>query len=130
MTEKKQDFWRSHSAAFLENAFSHTRQGRLEHPDGYGVRTGNCGDTVEIFLDITEQRIDSVSYQLNGCIHTNACVNALIGMVEGKCLEEAWEIAPEAVISHLETLPKDHYHCAELAVGALYQALADHRNRR
>ncbi|MCP4673404.1 MAG: iron-sulfur cluster assembly scaffold protein, partial [Desulfobacula sp.] len=37
----------------------------------------------------------------------------------------AWKISPEKVNKFLETLPEDHFHCAELAVGALYLALAD-----
>jgi nitrogen fixation NifU-like protein len=34
------------------------------------------------------------------------------------------------VIEFLETLPKGHHHCAELAVGALYRALADARGKQ
>jgi nitrogen fixation NifU-like protein len=47
-------------------------------------------------------------------------------LVEGKTIGEAWEIAPEAVADYLETLPEDHFHCAELAVGALYMALSNY----
>ncbi len=43
----------------------------------------------------------------------------------GKTIEAAWEITPEEVIRFLETLPEDHFHCAELAVGAFYLALTD-----
>jgi nitrogen fixation protein NifU and related proteins len=44
---------------------------------------------------------------------------------EGKTREEAWEITPETVAEYHKTLPPDHAHCAELAVGALYLALSD-----
>jgi nitrogen fixation NifU-like protein len=47
-------------------------------------------------------------------------------MAEKKNVDEAWAITPEMVIEYLETLPESHRHCAELAVGALYQALADY----
>jgi nitrogen fixation NifU-like protein len=33
-------------------AFRHDRREAIEHPDGYGKRTGDCGDTVEMFLTI------------------------------------------------------------------------------
>jgi nitrogen fixation NifU-like protein len=75
-------------------------------------------------------RIDSVTYRLEGCIHTNACANALAELVEGKSVEEAWRIDPDAVADFLETLPEDHFHCAELAVGAFYLALADSQRPR
>jgi nitrogen fixation NifU-like protein len=31
------------------------------------------------------------------------------------------------VADYLQTLPADHFHCAELAVGAFYKALADYQ---
>jgi nitrogen fixation NifU-like protein len=36
-----------------------------------------------------------------------------------------WNVCPADVIDYLEILPEDHHHCAELAVGTLYMALAD-----
>ena len=45
-------------------------------------------------------------------------------------MDEAWEITPETVANFLETLPADHYHCAELAVGTLYLALSDTRENQ
>lgn len=32
-------------------------------------------------------------------------------------------------LKYLETLPKNHKHCSELAVGALYKALADYNKK-
>jgi nitrogen fixation NifU-like protein len=34
------------------------------------------------------------------------------------------------VADYLEPLPEDHFHCAELAVGAFYLALADSQRPR
>jgi nitrogen fixation NifU-like protein len=113
-------------------AFGHDRRERVEHPDGYGRRTGECGDTVEMFLCIKNDRIQSVSINTNGCINTHACTNTVSHLAEGKTINEGWEISPDNVIDFLETLPKESYHCAELAVGAFYAALANyqelHRN--
>ena len=47
-------------------------------------------------------------------MNTAACANTIVNMVENKTIEQAWEITPEAVAGYLETLPKDHFHCAEL----------------
>lgn len=99
----------------------------INQPDGYGKKTGDCSDTIEIFLIVDRERIQSVSYRLDGCIHTNACANTVVETVTGRTVEEAWDVTPEDVAAYLETLPKDHFHCAELAVGALYLALADCR---
>jgi nitrogen fixation NifU-like protein len=80
---------------------------------------------VEFFLNTEKDRIRSVSYLTEGCLNTNACANTVAHLVEGRSIEAAWEITPEAVIAHLQTLPAESHHCAELAVGAFYKALAD-----
>ena len=127
MTGEKFDFWRDHSLHYLEMAFRYDRRERLQKPDGYGKRTGECGDTVEMFLGIKDSRIQSVSFDTNGCINTNACANTVSHLVEGRAIEEAWDITPEDVVEFLETLPKENYHCADLAVGAFYLALANYQ---
>jgi nitrogen fixation protein NifU and related proteins len=124
------DFWQDHSITFLEMAFRTDRRERLENPDGYGKKTGDCGDTVEFFIKVDGDRIGTLSYDINGCLNTNACCNAVISLIEGKSVDAAWEIAPEKVAGFLESLPDDHFHCAELVVGTLYLALADTRENR
>ena len=126
MAEKPFNFWQDHADHYLEMAFRTDRRGRLAHPDGYGRHTGECGDTIEIFLSIRTGRIESVLFELEGCLNTNACANTLARLAEGLTVAEAWEIRPEALIDHLQTLPADHFHCAQLAVGAFHRALADH----
>ena len=121
------DFWQDHSLTFLEMAFRTDRRERLEKADGYAKKTGDCGDTVEFFLNVENNIISSLAYDINGCLNTNACCNAVISMVEGNSLESAWEVNPEQVAELLQTLPEDHYHCAELVVGTLYLALSNAR---
>ena len=123
--EKHMDFFQDHSRTYLEMALSTDRQELMENPDGYGKRTGDCGDTVEIFLKVRKGRIQKVSYLVQGCINTNACCNTVANMAEGKSVKAAWGITPERVMDYLETLPSNHEHCAELAVGALYLALSN-----
>ena len=123
MGPKKFDFWQGHSLRYLEMAFRTDRREVISHPDAYGKRTGECGDTVEIYLTIRNSRIQSVSYETNGCMSTNACANTVAELIEGKHVESAWELTPEDVVKYLQTLPSENTHCAELAVGALYRAL-------
>lgn len=121
------DFWQDHSKQYLEMAFSVDRREVVTNPDGYGKKTGDCGDTVEFFLSVKNDIIESVSFKLDGCINTNAAANAVAHLVERKSVEEAWEVKPEDVADFLESLPEENFHCAELAVGALYLALANYR---
>jgi nitrogen fixation protein NifU and related proteins len=126
MEDKKElNFWQDHSATFLEMAFRTDKYERVEKPDGYGSKTGICGDTVEMFISGSNGHIQTVSIMTHGCLNTNACANTVAIMAEGKTIEEAWEITPETISDYLKTLPSDHAHCAELAVGAFYLALSD-----
>jgi len=119
------DFLKDHSLKYIEMALSTDHIEKVAHPDGYGTRTGDCKDTVEIFLTSKKNILESVSFWVQGCMNTVACCNALAKLCEGKSIEEAWCISPEQINDFLETLPWGHFHCAELAVGAMYLALAD-----
>lgn len=130
MTDKKFDFWQDHSIKYLEMALKTDRMEPLENPDGEGRHTGECGDTVAMFLKLRETNIAQAAFQVQGCMNTVASANAVAELIEGKPIEDAWELTPERVIDFLETLPKAHYHCAELAVGALYRALSDVRSKQ
>jgi nitrogen fixation NifU-like protein len=125
MDEKSFSFWQDHSLHYLEMAFRSDKREIPRNPDGYGKRTGECGDTVEMFLLVRNGRIRSVSFDTDGCLNTNACANTVAHLAEGKTLEKAWEINPDKVIDYLETLPPEQHHCAELSVGAFYLALSN-----
>jgi nitrogen fixation NifU-like protein len=125
--EEFEDVWQDHSLTFLEMAFRTDHRERLDKPDGYGKKSGDCGDTVEFFIKLDGDILSTVSYDINGCLNTNACCNAVVALAAGMTLDVAWEVVPERVAGFLESLPQDHFHCAELAVGAFYLALADTR---
>ena len=130
MSLEKFNFWRNHSDHFLKMAFGYDKRQRLENPDGYGKNTGECGDTVEMFLVIHGEQIQSVSFLTDGCINTNACCNTVALLAEGRFVGGAWGITPQNVIDYLETLMPENYHCAELAAGAFYLALSNYQENK
>ena len=115
----------NHSARFLEMALRSDKRGCTAKPDGHGKRTGQCGDTIEFFLTVQRDRLQSISFDADGCMNTVACANTVIHLAEGKTIAEAWEINAEDIITYLETLPLEENHCAELAIGAFYLALTN-----
>ncbi len=120
---KELDFWNDHSLEFLEMAMKRDCQERIENPDGYGKREGECGDIVEFFIMVKDNILQSISYDIQGCLNTHACANTIIKFAENKTMEQAWEIKYEDIIKYLKTLPEQEHHCAELSVGAFYLAL-------
>jgi nitrogen fixation NifU-like protein len=130
MDGETSEFCNSHSPQFLVMAHKRNEREIPEHPDGYGKRTGDCGDTVQIYLTITDHIITMVNFRADGCIHTHACCNTLVYLAERRSIEEAWKIIPENIVEFLATLPEDHLHCAELVTGALYLALSDYQGQQ
>jgi nitrogen fixation NifU-like protein len=128
MTKKPFNFWQDHSSSYLEMAFRTDRREKIDHPDGYGKHTGECGDTIEFFLVIDKETIRSVSFETDGCMNTNACANTVAVLAENRHISDAWKITPEDVATYLKTLPAGDAHCAELAVGAFYLALSNYQH--
>ena len=118
-----------HSEKYQEMVSRANRYGVLEKPDGYGKRTGDCNDTIEMFLSVRGNQIQMLTFIVDGCANTIACGNTVSMLVEGRSVNDAWQLSPQNVIDYLETLPPDHHHCAELAVGAFYKALANYNSQ-
>ena len=123
------DFWNDHSIEYLSMAYMWDRRKSLESPDGFGKKTGDCGDTITMYLEVKDSLVQQLCFELDGCINTNACCNVVAAMVENLPVADGWNITPAQVIEYLGTLPDDHHHCAELAVGTFYLALADYEKR-
>lgn len=100
--------------------------GLIMEPDAYASILGPCGDTMEIYLRLNGEGIVKAAFMTDGCGATVACGSMLTQMVEGKSLEEAAAITPEALIRALDGLPEEHVHCALLAVSTLRAAIAEH----
>jgi len=122
-----EDFWQEHALVFLEMAFRTDRQKRPAHPSGIGHNVGACRDSITMFVVVRDGAVHEIAYELDGCLHTNACANAVAEIAQGHELETVWKITPEMVADYLQTLPADHFHCAELTVGAFYKALTDYQ---
>ena len=64
MAIKNFDFFQDHSLQYLEMALESDRRALINKPDGYGKRTGDCGDTVEFYrTDGGRFTFDSVDHR-------------------------------------------------------------------
>jgi nitrogen fixation NifU-like protein len=80
--KKPFDYWQDHSETFLIMANRWDKKKIVDRPDGYGQKTGDCGDTVTVYLSIKDGVIFEINYELQGCTNTNACCNALAALAE------------------------------------------------
>lgn len=104
--------------------------GSFTEADGQGSAVGSCGDSLNVFLKINEERIEGIRQTPNGCVYTVACGSAMSVLAKGRLIEAALKIEPQDVEAVLGGLPDDHRHCARLAVNTLGEAIADYYHRR
>ncbi len=97
--------------------------GPLEHPDGYASIKGPCGDTMEIFLQITGDRVAKATFTTDGCGPSMVAGSMATQLAIGKTLEEARTITQEMILNALGGLPDESRHCALLAAETLAQAI-------
>ncbi len=112
---------------FLVHAMTPQNLGVLPEPACAAKARGACGDEIELYLRVEEGRITAVRFLPQGCLHTIACGSVLTGLVSGQTLDLAAGIRPEQVEEALGGLPREHRHCAVVAVAALKSAIRRHR---
>lgn len=100
--------------------------GSLPKPDGYAKITGPCGDTMEMFLKIKNNKIDDISYTTDGCTTSHAAGTAATVMAKGKAVKECIKINKSSILEHLGGMPADSEHCALLAANTFHKALREY----
>jgi nitrogen fixation NifU-like protein len=121
---------KTYSKVVISEYRNPTNFGVLEHPDAIGIIKGPCGDTMKLTLKIVNGKIQDARFWTDGCGATLACGNMLTKMIIGKTPHKALEISQEDLINILEGLPKEHSHCAKLAIITLYKALKGQVERK
>jgi nitrogen fixation NifU-like protein len=104
---------------FLERRYMKS----LENADHVTELTGNCGDTMKIFLKLENDIITDLSYQVLGCPGAIASAMAAVELTKGKRLKEARHLKDGDVFKVLENLPDQKQHCIRLAVKTLHKAI-------
>jgi nitrogen fixation NifU-like protein len=118
-----------YSQRFKDELFSPRNLGKIENPDSHVRTTGVCGDTIEMFLTVRDQRIHDIKFATDGCGATVVCASYVTRTAQGKSIEEGLRIEAEDVDRYFEGLPAEHKHCAKLAVITLRALLEKHRSK-
>lgn len=88
-----------------------------------GKITGKCGDTIEIYLRIVDERIRQASFFTDGCACAVACGSTVVELATGKDIDEAAGIGGDTILEILGGLPEEERHCAFLAAETLMAAI-------
>lgn len=120
-----------YSKKVMEHFMNPHNVGVIEDPDGYG-KVGNpvCGDIMEIFITVKDDRIEDIRFRTFGCGSAIATSSMVTDMAKGKTLDEAMTITRDDVATELEGLPPRKMHCSNLAADALHEAIRDYRRKK
>ncbi|PID72295.1 MAG: iron-sulfur cluster assembly scaffold protein [Desulfobulbus propionicus] len=97
--------------------------GRMEDHDSYGRITGVCGDTMEMYLKVKDNRVTDVSYATDGCGSSNVAGSFAAEISIGKTIEEVFDLTGEDVLKKIGHFPEAEEHCAYLAIKTVQEAV-------
>jgi len=100
--------------------------GVIKNADGIG-RVGNaaCGDIMELYIKIKNDKIVDIKFQTFGCIVAIAVSSMLTEIVKGKTLEQAMKITNQDILKKAVKVPPIKIHCSVLAADALHESIYD-----
>ncbi|MCF8127980.1 MAG: iron-sulfur cluster assembly scaffold protein [Deltaproteobacteria bacterium] len=121
------------STDYSEKTLDHFRNPRnvgiLEGENVAKGRVGNpvCGDLMEIYIAVEDDRIQEIKFQTFGCGSAVATSSMVTELVKGMTLDEAMKVTRDDVADALEGLPPIKMHCSNLAADALHAAIRNWR---
>jgi nitrogen fixation NifU-like protein len=121
------------STTYSEKTLDHFRNprnvGTLEGDDVAIGRVGNpvCGDLMEIYIRVKDDRIEEITFQTFGCGSAVATSSMVTELVRGMTLDDALEVTRSDVADALDGLPPIKMHCSNLAADALHDAIKNWR---
>jgi len=118
------------SPRVLAEASNPRNVGRLQNANAQASFKGPCGDTMEFHLRIASGRVKKISFMTDGCGASIATGSMLTRLVGGKSLKAAAALTENRLLEALGGLPKEHRHCAKLAVTTLRMALAGYTDTK
>ncbi|MGB9630072.1 MAG: iron-sulfur cluster assembly scaffold protein [Thermodesulfobacteriota bacterium] len=114
---------------FLMEHFQNPKNvGEIPEADGVGtVGNASCGDIMQMFIKVSDDRIAEAKFKTFGCGAAIATSSILTERIKGATLDEALKISEEVSKEVLSQLPKEKIPCFTLAADALKLAIEEYR---
>lgn len=103
--------------------------GPLETFNGHAMITGPCGDTMEFWVQISNDCVAAIGFTTTGCGTSRAAGSMAAELALGKPLAAAAAVSQPDILAALGGLPLDAVHCALLASNTLKAAVQDYQLR-
>lgn len=115
--------WAQYSEIVFDHARNPRNVGAMQGEDGYAAVTGQCGDTIQVWLKLDGDLISEISFWTDGCGTTIASGSIVTALAKGNSVDKALQITPLDVLKALGDLPDENAHCAFLAANTLHEAI-------
>jgi NifU-like protein involved in Fe-S cluster formation len=120
-----------YSEKVIEIYWNKVNVGIMKNPDVNFTYTPPCGDTMQLYLKISDRSlVEDAKFQYFGCPGAASSGSAITTIVKGKTLEEAKRITEKDVLQELGGLPETKLHCPNLAVTTLQKTIAKYENHK
>jgi len=119
-----------YSETVLDYAMNPRNAGAMQNYDGFAKIKGPCGDTIQIWVCVTNDIITCATFLTDGCGSSIASGSMITTMVTGKSVSEAQQISQQDVLMALGGLPEESEHCPLLVSDTLKAALKDFITRK
>lgn len=117
---------RMYSEKVIDHAMNPRNVGSMPDAEGFAAVTGPCGDTMEIWLEVKNDRISNATFWTDGCGTTIAAGSMVTELARGQSIAEAQRISQKDILDALGGLPDESLHCALLASNTLREAIRDY----
>jgi nitrogen fixation NifU-like protein len=121
-----EDMKRVYSEKTIDYFLKPRNLGEIPAPDGFARVTGSCGDTMEIYLKVRDDKVINASFWTDGCGPSIASGSMVTEMAKQMNISEAQRISQHDVLTALGGLPEESEHCALLAADTLKEAIKDY----
>jgi nitrogen fixation NifU-like protein len=121
-----EDMKQTYSEKTIDHFLNPRNLGEIPGHDGLGRITGPCGDTMQIYLKVKDNKVTNVSFWTDGCGPSIASGSMVTELAKGKSVPEAQKITQQDVLDALGGLPEESLHCALLAANTLKEAIKDY----
>ena len=98
-------------------------RGVMEDADEHALLKGSCGDTMEMYIRVKDDRLEQVTYVTDGCSSSSIAGSFASELAMGKTFAEVLDMTGADVLHEIGTFPKAEEHCAHLAITTLQEAV-------
>ena len=126
--------YETYSEEVMENFMHPRNMGEIKEKDlkkGESLAVGKvgnpvCGDVMQIFVKIKDNKILDIKIKTFGCVAAIACSSVTTDLAIGMTVEKAKKITKTQAAKELGGLPPIKMHCSNLAAEALHTALENY----